>query len=421
MVEIIEEAPWLTIIGLGEDGWQGLSSAGRAALEGAQLVTGSARHLALLPDLSGLPDISNQPSLRAELIEWPVPFADGIPLLLSQRGRRVALLASGDPFWFGAGSAVTRHLETHEWTALPGVSTFSLAAARLGWAIEHVTCLGLHAAPLTRLRPHLCRGTRVVVLLRDGASVAELARYLVDTGFGASVMSVLEAVGGPRERRRDVVASAFDLTDVRHPVAVAFEVAGTGMALPRSAGLPDSLFENDGQITKQKVRALALCALAPRPGERLWDIGAGSGSIAIEWLLAHPRCEAVAVEADPGRALRLRGNADRLGVDRLVLVTGRAPEVLAELAELAELALPDAVFIGGGLSDALLTQLWRTLPIGCRVVAHAVTLESEALLGDWHARVGGSLLRIELAEAAPLGTRRAWRSAYPIVQWSATR
>lgn len=424
MVEIIEKAPWLTIIGLGEDGWQGLSSAGRAALEGAQLVMGSARHLALLPDLSDasnlpdLPDISNQPSLRAELIEWPVPFADGIPLLLSQRGRRVALLASGDPFWFGAGSAVTRHLETHEWTALPGVSTFSLAAARLGWAIEHVTCLGLHAAPLTRLRPHLCRGTRVVVLLRDGASVAELARYLVDTGFGASVMSVLEAVGGPRERRRDVVASDFSLTDVRHPVAVAFEVAGAGTALPRSAGLPDSLFENDGQITKQKVRALALCALAPRPGERLWDIGAGSGSIAIEWLLAHPRCEAVAVEADPGRALRLRGNADRLGVDRLVLVTGRALEVLAELTELA---LPDAVFIGGGLGDALLTQLWHILPAGCRVVAHAVTLESEALLTDWHARAGGSLLRIELAVAAPLGTRRAWRSAYPIVQWSATR
>ena len=430
MVEIIEEAPWLTIIGLGEDGWQGLSSASRAALDGAQLVMGSARHLALLPDLSDSPNrldstdssnllnLSSQPGLRAERLAWPVPFADGIPLLLAQRGRRVALLASGDPFWFGAGSAVTRHLEAHEWTALPGVSTFSLAASLLGWALEHVTCLGLHAAPLTRLRPHLCRGTRMVVLLRDGAAVAELARYLVDTGFGASVMSVLEALGGPRERRRDVVASACDLLDVRHPVAVGFEVAGTGMALPRSAGLTDSLFENDGQITKQKVRALALCALAPRPGERLWDIGAGSGSIAIEWLLAHPRCEAVAVEADPGRALRLRGNADRLGVDRLVLVTGRAPEALVALAGQA---LPDAVFIGGGLSDALLTQLWRILPAGCRVVAHAVTLESEALLGDWHARAGGSLLRIELAEAAPLGTRRAWRASYPIVQWSATR
>ena len=379
---------------------------------------GSARHLALLsgrPDLPDLPNRPDQPSLRAEQLEWPVPFADGIPMLLAQRGRRVVLLASGDPFWFGAGSSVARHLGAHEWRALPGVSTFSLAASRLGWALEHVTCLGLHAAPLTRLRPHLCPGARVVLLLRDGNNVAELARYLVDTGFGASAMSVLEALGGPRERRRDLIASACDLADVRHPVAVALEVAGTGLALARSAGLPDSLFANDGQITKQRVRALALCALAPRPGERLWDIGAGSGSIAIEWLLAHPRCEAVAVEADPERAARLRGNADRLGVDRLVLVTGRAPDVMTDLAS------PDAVFIGGGLSDELLTALWNLLPAGCRVVAHAVTLESEALLGHWHARAGGSLLRIELAEAAPLGTRRGWRAAYPVVQWSATR
>jgi precorrin-6Y C5,15-methyltransferase (decarboxylating) len=403
MFEIIEEVPWLTIIGLGEDGWQGLSSASRVAVDAAELVTGSARHLALLPNL------------RVGRLEWPVPFAEGIPLLLAQRGRRVVMLASGDPFWFGAGSSVARHLGAHEWQALPGVSTFSIAAARLGWALEHVTCLGLHAAPLTRLRPHLCNGARVVLLLRDGAAVAALARYLVDTGFGASVMSVLEALGGPRERRRNVIASEFGLTDVCHPVAVALAVAGTGMALQRSAGLPDSVFEHDGQLTKQKVRALALCALAPRAGERLWDIGAGSGSIAIEWLLAHPRCEAVAVEADPERSVRLRGNADRLGVDRLVLVTGRAPEALADLP------LPDAVFIGGGLSDELLIRLWHLLPAGCRVVAHAVTLESEALLGDWHARAGGSLVRIELAEAAPLGTRRAWRASYPIVQWSATR
>jgi precorrin-6Y C5,15-methyltransferase (decarboxylating) len=403
MAETLKKTPWLTIVGLGEGGWLDLSSAGRAALQAAELVSGSARHLALLPDLD------------AEKLEWPVPFADGIPQLLAQRGRRVVMLASGDPFWFGAGSSVTRHLDHHEWQALPGVSTFGLAAARLGWALEHVTCLGLHAAPLARLRPHLCSGARLVVLLRDGAAVATLAHYLSDNGFGASAMAVLEALGGPRERRRDTIASGFDLADVQHPVAVALEVAGTGMALPQGGGLPDSLFEHDGQITKQKVRALALCALAPRPGERLWDIGSGSGSIAIEWLLAHPRCEAVAIEADPGRATRLRGNADRLGVDRLVLAIGKAPEALIGLAP------PDAVFIGGGLSDALLTQLWRALPAGCRVVVHAVTLESEALLSHWHACAGGSLWRIELAEAAPLGTRRGWRAVFPIVQWSVTR
>jgi len=403
MAEFSGRVPWLTIIGLGEDGLNGLPPASRAALDAAEVVAGSARHLALLP------------GLRAERLEWPVPFADGIPMLLAQRGRRMALLASGDPFWYGAGTSVTRHLATHEWHALPAPSTFGLAAARLGWALEHVTCLGLHAVPLTRLRPHLCKGARLLVLLRDGAAVAELARHLVDADFGATAMSVLEALGGPHERRREAVAARFDLSDVRHPVAVALQVAGTGLALPCSAGLPDAVFAHDGQITKQRVRALALCALAPRPGERLWDIGAGSGSVGIEWLLAHPRCEAVALEADPARAARLRGNAERLGVDRLVLVTGTAPGALAGLPA------PDAVFIGGGLGDELLTHLWHALPAGCRVVVHAVTLESEALLTAWHVRAGGSLLRFELSEAAPLGTRHGWRAAYPIVQWSVTR
>ena len=403
MAKTIKDTPWLAIVGLGEAGWQGLSTAGRAAIDAAECVVGSARHLALLP------------GLRAECFEWPVPFASGISMLLAQRGRRAVMLASGDPFWFGAGSAVTRYLKPHEWHALPSVSTFSLAAACLGWALEHVVCLGLHAAPLDRLRPCLHPGARVVVLLRDAQAVTALARYLCDAGFGATVMSVLEALGGPRERRRDVLACAFNLAEVRHPVAVALEIQGTGVALQRSAGLPDSVFAHDGQITKQKIRALALCALAPRPGERLWDIGAGSGSVAIEWLLAHPRCEAVAVEADPERARRLQDNANRLGVDRLVLVLDQAPAALTELAP------PNAVFIGGGLNNDLLVQLWRILPAGCRVVVHAVTLESESLLANWHEQAGGSLWRVELAEAVPLGTRRAWRSAYPIVQWSVTR
>lgn len=403
MREFNGPAPWLTIVGLGEDGFDSLPPAQRAALEAAEVVAGSARHLALLP-----------PS-RAERLEWPVPFADGIPQLLALRGRRVAMLASGDPFWFGAGSSVTRHLEPAEWQALPAPSTFALAAARLGWPLEHATCLGLHAAPLTRLRPHLCPGARLLVLLREGAAVSSLARYLVDLGFGDTTLTVLEALGGPRERRRELRAASFDLQDVAHPVAVALQPAGAAEALPCSSGLPDAFFEHDGQITRQRVRALTLSALAPHAGERLWDIGAGSGSVAIEWLLADPRCEAVAIEADPERAVRLRRNADRMGVDRLMLVTGSAP------AALAGLPLPEAVFIGGGLCEAMLDALWQMLPRGCRVVANAVTLESEALLAHWQAQAGGSLTRIELAEAGPLGSRRGWRAAYPIVQWSGRR
>jgi precorrin-6Y C5,15-methyltransferase (decarboxylating) len=403
MLRMSEAPPWLTILGLGEDGPEGLPAASHAALAAAEVVMGAARHLALLPDMT------------AEIIEWPVPFAEGIPQLLALRGRRVVMLASGDPFWFGAGTSVTRHLAPGEWRALPAPSTFSHAAARLGWPLEDTVCLGLHAAPLTRLRPHLAPGTRLIVLLRDGAAVTDLAAWLVAQGAGATQMTVMEALGGPRERVRVTQADGFALTHVAHPVAVSLEMEGDGATPHCASGQPDSLFDHDGQITKRPIRALTLSALAPRAGERLWDIGSGSGSIAIEWLLAHPACQAVAIEADAGRADRLRANADRLGMDRLVLQRGRAPEALAGLPA------PDAVFIGGGLSPDLLAALWPVLPPGCRLVANAVTLESEALLTQAQSTHGGSLSRIELAEAAPLGARRGWKASYPVVQWSVLR
>lgn len=392
----------MTILGIGEDGADGLSTTARAVVDAAELVMGAARHLALLP------------GLRCEAVEWPVPFAEGIPLLLAQRGRRVVLLASGDPFWFGAGTSVTRHLAPDEWIAHPAPSTFALAAARLGWAVQEIVCLGLHAAPLSRLRAHLAPGQRLLLLVRDGAAAGDVAHYLVETGFGRSTLYVLEALGGPRARVRQTEAAAYVLTDVLHPVAIGVEVHGEGSVLPASSGRPDAWFASDGQLTKQPVRALTLSALAPRPGELLWDIGAGSGSIGIEWLLAHPANRAVAIEADPARADRARANAAALGVDRLAVHTGRAPDLLPEGA-------PDAVFIGGGLSQALLEALWARLPVGTRLVTNAVTLESEALLAQWQGRVGGSLLRIELADAVPLGSRHGWKARYPVVQWSVAR
>lgn len=397
----MSEAPWLTIIGLGEDGPDGLTGASRAALEVAEIVIGPPRHLALLGPL------------QAETIAWPVPFAEGIPLLMAHRGRQVVALASGDPFWFGAGSVLVRDLAPGEWRAFPGVSTFALAAARLGWPLEATPCLGLHAAPLDRLRPVVAPGVRALVLLRDGAAVAALAEWLARQGFGDSRLHVLEALGGPRERVRTATAQGFALADIAHPVCAGVEVAGQGRVMPLATGRADDWFDHDGQITKRPVRALTLSALAPCRGEHLWDIGAGSGSVAIEWLLAGPDLTATAIEADPARAARLMGNAARFGVDhRLRLVEDRAPEALAGLAP------PDAVFVGGGLSAELLDTLWAAMPPGARLVANAVTLESEALLAQWQADKGGDLLRIELAEAAPLGRRRGWRSAYPIVQWS---
>lgn len=360
---------------------------------------GPARHLALLGDH------------RGRVLEWPVPFADGIALLLAERGRSVVVLASGDPFWFGAGSSLTRHLQPEEWVACPGLSTFSLAAARFGWAVQDMACVALHAAPVTRLRPHLAPGRRIVALLRDGAAACEVAAWLTGQGFGASTLHILESLGGPRERVRTTLADAMAWNDVAHPVALGIDCAGGGRVLPCASGIADDWFDHDGQISKRPVRALTLSALAPRPGELLWDIGAGSGSIGIEWLLAHPANRVVALEADPARAARVASNAAALGVDWIDVRTGRAPEALPE-------GKPDAVFIGGGLSQALLEALWVRLPVGCRLAANAVTLESEALLTQWQADKGGHLLRIDLAEVAPIGSRRGWRASYPLVQWS---
>ncbi|WGI23936.1 precorrin-6y C5,15-methyltransferase (decarboxylating) subunit CbiE [Halomonas alkaliantarctica] len=402
MVEV-NKTPWLTLLGWGEGGTQALTAASRAALESAEVVFGARRHLRLLPPLN------------AEVIEWPVPFADGIPELLNQRGHRVVMLVSNDPFWFGAGSTLAQHLGADEWLALPAPSTFSLAASRLGWPLERCTCLGLHAKPLARIRPYLHVGRRLLVLVRDGAAVAELASLVSRFGFADSQLTVLEALGGYNERLRHCRVDASLPQDIAHPVAVGLEVTGNGPALPLTPGLPDHFFDHDGQITKQTIRAITLAALAPMPGERLWDIGTGSGSVAIEWLLAHPDNQAVGFEQNAERAARARSNADNLGVDWLEVKEGCAPEVLNDTS------LPDAVFIGGGLSQTLLEDLWQRLPEGVRVVANAVTLESEALLAHWHQKAGGELLRLELANAAPIGTRRGWKASYPIVQWRGVR
>ena len=392
--------PWLSIIGLGEDGLAGLGLASRAALDHAEIIFGGPRHL----DLIGA---------GARGRAWPVPF-DVAPVLAA-RGRRVVVLATGDPFWHGAGGSLAAHLSPGDWQVWPAPSIFSLAAARLGWRLEDVLCLGLHAAPLTRLRPLLARGQRLICLVRDGAAVGELAAYLVTQGFGPSLLHGFEALGGPREKCWKITAEAFVSTDISVPVAVAIEAVGAP-GLPRASGLPDACFAHDGQITKRPIRALTLSALAPRPGETLWDIGSGSGSIAIEFLLAAPGSTAHAVESDPTRAARAQENAESLGLGHRYLVTRtRAPDGLQTLPP------PDVVFIGGGASEALFAALWPLIPDGGRLVANAVTLETEALLAQWQATTGGGLLRIELAEVTALGARRGWQPMRPVVQWSVVK
>ena len=392
------DKPWLTIIGIGEDGLLGLSDASRKALSRAELVFGGARHLALA-DIGG----------RGQL--WPTPF--DATCVLARRGRPTAVLASGDPFWHGVGSVLAEMLNKDEWTAYPSPSTFSLAVSRLGWPLESVTCLGLHAAPFENLLPHLANGSRIICLLRDGAAANELAQWLTARGWGSSQFWALTALGGPRESITQHQTDGYAGDSHARLIAVAIEARGSG-GLSRSSGLSDELFVHDGQITKRPMRALALSALAPKPGEQLWDIGAGSGSISIEWALRGGF--AVAVEARDDRAANIRKNVESFGLtDNVKVIEGTAPGILSGLEA------PQAVFIGGGFDAAMFEWLWPRLAAGARLVVHAVTLETEALLSELQARQGGELMRIEIAHAAPLGRYRSWEPARPIVQWSVVK
>ncbi|SDH73148.1 precorrin-6Y C5,15-methyltransferase (decarboxylating) [Bradyrhizobium sp. Rc2d] len=334
-------------------------------------------------------------------------------IVLSCRGRPTAVLASGDPFWHGAGAGLAEKLGSDEWIAHPAPSTFSLAAARLGWRLESVVCLGLHAAPFERLVPHLARDARIICLVRNGKAADDLAKWLTERGWGASILWTLAALGGPREYIDQHRADLFADDIAGNLVAVAVLARGTP-GMPRSSGLSDDLFVHDGQLTKRPVRALALSALAPRPGERLWDVGAGSGSISIEWALCGGTATAIEMRED--RAANIRSNATAFGLaHRITIITGKAPDAFAALAP------PDAVFIGGGLDIAMFDAIWARLSPGTRLVAHSVTLETEALLGELHQRHGGELMRVEIAHAAPLGRFRSWEAARPVVQWSVVR
>jgi precorrin-6Y C5,15-methyltransferase (decarboxylating) len=388
----------LTIIGIGEDGLAGLSEASRNALARAEAVFGGERHLKLAHvDGRGKP--------------WPVPF--DAACVLSRRGRPTAVLASGDPFWHGAGGSLAAQLSPEEWIAHPAPSTFSLAAARLGWPLESTICIGLHAAPLERLVPLLVRGARIICLVRDAKAAGDLAGWLTARGFGGSRLWTLSALGGPRESVAESKAESYVAGTGVNPLALAIEAAGAA-GLSRASGLPDDLFRHDGQITKRPIRALALSALAPRPGERLWDIGAGSGSISIEWALAGG--SAIAIEAREDRAANIRVNAEAFGLShRIMTVVGCAPEALPDLDE------PNAVFVGGGLDAETFDAIWAQVPDGTRLVAHSVTLETEALLAELQRHHGGDLMRIEISHAAPLGRLRSWEASRPVVQWSVVK
>lgn len=397
------DGPWLTLVGIGADGLEGLAPVARAALETAELVFGSARQLSLLQGI-----------VSCDTAFWPTRFSLGLARVLSRRGKPTVVLSTGDPFFFGVGASLAPHLTPGEFICYPVPSSLSLAASRLGWALQDTEVVSLHGRDLRTIVRYLHPGRRVFALSWNQDTPAELARLLQARGFGPTRLTVLEALGGPEERVRTCLARDFNLSRCLDLNVVGLDLAIDPHAIwvPVRASLPDSEFEHDGQLTKQDIRAITLSALRPRPGALLWDVGAGSGSIGIEWSLCHPACRAVAIEQEPARCERIRRNAHALGVPQLQVVEGVAPEALRELEA------PDAVFLGGGAADPeVLEQCWSALAPGGWLVANAVSLETEARLLAAHAAHGGDLRRLSIESAAPLGSMTGWRPAMPVMQW----
>lgn len=416
---------WLSVIGIGADGVAGLGETARKLIARATLLVGGDRHLAQIP-----PD--GRPRLR-----WRSPLIDTLPAIAVHRGEPVCVLATGDPFCHGIGAVLCREFDIAEMRVVPAPSAFSLACARLGWPRETVDTVSLHGRPFALVRPLLTPGNRVLCLSHDGGTAGRLAAELTACGLGDSRIQVFEHMGGADERRYAGTANAWSGFQSGPFNTVALECAGAPPAglMARTPGLPDSAFVHDGQLTKRETRALTVALLAPAPGHLLWDIGAGCGSVAIEWLRTDARCRAIAVEKAPDRCARIAANAEALGCPGLEMREGRAPDILASCPD-----DPDAVFIGGGLvgppaapdgnaADGeagpapadLLSACWVRLKPGGRLVANAVTLTSEARLQHWQAVQGGSLTRLQVARAEPVGGHLGWRPLLPVTIYSITK
>ncbi len=398
-------APWLYVIGIGEDGITGLNPAARALLDAGDVFAGGERHLAML----GATHTDKRP--------WPTPLEDQFDELAAEgaKGRKVVVLATGNPMWYGVGVKLSRRFAAAEMVVVPSASAFDMACARMAWALAETACLTVHGRPVEMINGHILPAARLIILCRDGKSPREIAGMLVKAGFGQSPMTALSQLGGPDEDRVEASAENWPDTPTHDFVTVAVAcLAGPDARMyARVPGLPDSAFRHDGQMTKREVRAMTLAALAPRPGETLWDIGAGCGSIAIEWLRSAPHCQAVAIESDPARAALITENAAALGTPLLKLVIGRAPEALADLRS------PDVVFVGGGLSnDGVFEAAWQALGPHGRLVANTVTTQGEARLLALQSQYGGDLRRISISRAEQKGRFSNWCSLAPVTQWA---
>jgi precorrin-6Y C5,15-methyltransferase (decarboxylating) len=401
---------WLSIVGVGEDGWDGLNHEAKRAITSAELLYGGARHLALIATSDS----------SATRISWPSPMAPAVQQILTEyRGKmRVTVLASGDPMLHGVGVPLTRDLFATEFRVIPQVSAFSLVCARLGWPMAETILITLVNRPVQQLLRHLSPSQRIVIFSEDGCTPATVARLLAESGYGASKLDVFENLGGSSERNTTGSAAIWSNKQCGKLNLIAVLCASEATVNPLSItpGLPDDAFDTDGQLTKREVRAVTMARLAPLPNQTLWDIGAGTGSVGIEWMRLHPSCSCIAFEAREDRAARILENAMRLGVPNLKVIQGTAPATFASLRS------PDAIFIGGGVgNDDLFDACWAKLSPGGRLVANAVTLHSEASLVARHTIYGGDLMRMMVSRADPIGGSYGWRPMMPITQWTVTK
>lgn len=406
---------WLDIVGIGEDGVHGLSPSARIALENADTIIGGERHHKLADGIA------------AERLSWPHPFDALIDEIQARRGTRLVVLATGDPLWFSVGARIAQAISANEITFHPQLSAFQWAAARLGWSLADVECVTAHGRPAEQVIPVFWPGARLLVLTAGAQTPGELARLLADRGYGGSEMTVLGALGGPAETRNEGTAQSWAADD---PVSglpafntLAIECRGRpDRLLTRVPGLPDEAFQHDGKITKQEIRALTLARLMPSRAGVLWDLGVGCGSVAIEWMRAAPDARAIGIDNNPKRIAMAHDNALALGAPQLALIEGQLPDAIdlipAPVGTRADLRKPDAVFIGGGLTEDLATRAWNALSTQGRLVANVVTLESEAVLLALHERMGGTLTRLSVDRASPVGHLTGWRPAMPVTQWA---
>lgn len=395
--------PWITIIGINHDDTSTLNKFAIKALNESEIIFGAKRHLKTVKEF------------KNKCYTLLIPLERTIQELKKNKGRKIVLLVSGNAFWFGLGSLVSQNFKSKDWQCIQAPSSFSLASSEMGWTMENTLFFGLHAKNNEILRPFMAPKVKFIILLKEGKSVQKLTDFFTVNGFGDSEFTILESLGYKNFRKRHTIARSNNIQNINHPVCVAIETKGKGLRIPKNTGKPDNIFLNDGQLTKQYIRSITLSSLSPTPFEHLWDLGSGSGSIAVEWLLSESTTTATAIEKNKERVNFIYKNCQKFGIDRICIFNDDIEKVLKKLKK------PDAIFIGGGLNEKLFKKIWNFIPNNTRIVVNSVTIETESCITNLFNHFGGSLLKIELSNLKSIGKSHAWSNNYPIVQWKVTK